>query len=195
MKFSTHFDVGKRTMDFWFWALIFLGLSVFFAVLEIFIPSGGILAFLSVTTLFAGIILAFQCSPVFGGIYMFGVAVSIPVFLWFAFKIWPQTMMGRRILLQPEEDPALQPDPELLTLKQLVGKQGVARSKMMLSGQIEIEGKRLNAISESESLESGDLVVVTSVDGINILVRKINAPVNVTTEKTEQESTVDDPFA
>ncbi|MDR0704250.1 MAG: hypothetical protein LBF88_04605 [Planctomycetaceae bacterium] len=139
-------------MDFWFWALIFLGLSVFFAVLEVFITSGGILTFLSVTTLLTGIVLAFQCSPVWGGVYLFGVTVCIPVFLWFAFKIWPHTMMGRRILLQPEDDPALQPNTELLALKQLVGKQGMARSKMMLSGLIEIEGKRLNAISESESL-------------------------------------------
>jgi membrane-bound serine protease (ClpP class) len=182
-------------MDFGFWVLIFWGLSVFFAVLEIFIPSGGILAFLSVTTLLTSIVLAFQCSPVFGGMYMFGVAISIPIFLWFAFKIWPQTIMGRRILLQPEEDPALQPDPELLALKLLVGKQGVARSKMMLSGLIEINGKRLNAISESESLEPNDPIIVTSVNGINILVRKIHVPVNVITDKTEQESTVDDPFA
>jgi membrane-bound serine protease (ClpP class) len=186
-------------MDFWYWVLIFLGLSIFFAVLEIFIPSGGILAFLSVTTLFASMVLAFQCSPLFGGIYLFGVSIGIPIFLWFAFKIWPQTVMGRRILLQPEDDPALQPDLELIALKQLVGKQGVARSKMMLSGLIEIEGKRINAISESEPLESGDAIVVTSVDGINILVRKINPPANTpqntTTTKTEQEPTIDDPFA
>jgi membrane-bound serine protease (ClpP class) len=184
-------------MDFWFWALIFLGLSIFFAVLEIFVPSGGILAFLSATTLIAGIVLAFQCSPLFGGFYMLGVAVSIPVFLWFAFKIWPHTRMGRRILLQPEEDPALQPNTELIALKRLVGKQGIARSKMMLSGLIEIEGKRLNAISESEPLEPGDSIVVTSVDGINILVRKTDVPANIsiTIGKTEHEPTIDDPFA
>ncbi|MDR0705959.1 MAG: hypothetical protein LBF88_13385 [Planctomycetaceae bacterium] len=96
-------------MDIWFWALIFLGLSLFFAVLEIFVPSGGILAFLSATTLLAGIVLVFQSSPLFGGLFMFGAAVSIPVFLWFAFKIWPNTMMGHRILLQPEEDSAYNP--------------------------------------------------------------------------------------
>jgi hypothetical protein len=107
-------------------------------------------------------------------------------------------MMGHRILLQPEEDPALQPNTELIALKQLIGKQGVARSKMMLSGQIEIDGKRINAISESEPIETGDAIIVTIVDGINILVRKTDAsinPVNVTIEKTEQEPTIDDPFA
>ncbi|MDR0704911.1 MAG: hypothetical protein LBF88_07975 [Planctomycetaceae bacterium] len=186
-------------MDFWFWASIFLGLSLFFAVLEIFVPSGGILAFLSATMLLASIVLAFQSSPLFGGFFMLGVAVSIPVFLWFAFKIWSNTFIGHRILLQPEEDPALQPNTELIALKQLIGKQGVARSKMMLSGQIEIDGKRLNAISESESIELGDNVIITSVDGINILVRKVTASVDVpektATNKTEQEPTIDDPFA
>jgi membrane-bound serine protease (ClpP class) len=185
-------------MEFWFWTLIFLGLAVFFAVLEIFLPSGGILAFLSAATLIGSIILAFQYSPFFGGIYMLGVTISIPIFLWFAFKIWPQTVMGRRILLHPEDDPALQPNTELMALKLLVGKQGVARSKMRLSGLIEIDGKRLNAISESEPLEPGDTIIVTSVDGINILVRKIETPAPVTpaaTNKTEQEPTIDDPFA
>jgi membrane-bound serine protease (ClpP class) len=182
-------------MDFWFWALIFLGLSLFFTVLELFVPSGGILVFLSATTLLVSVVLAFQNSPWFGGLFMLGIAVSIPVFLWFIFKIWPNTRMGHRILLQPEEDPALQPNTELMALKQLIGKRGVALSKMMLSGQIEIDGKRLNAISESESIETGNTIIVTSVDGINILVRKINTSAHVTIDTTEQEPTIDDPFA
>jgi hypothetical protein len=43
------------------------------------------------------------------------------------------------------------------------------------------------------------MIIVTNLDGINILVRKVVAPVNVpektATNKTEQEPTIDDPFA
>ncbi len=183
-------------MDSWVWTFIFLGIAVLFAVLEIFVPSGGLLAFLASTVLLLSVVFAFLSHPLFGALYFFAVAVGVPVFLWHAFKWWPNTMMGRRILLNPEEDPALQPDAELERLKKLVGKRGVARCKMMLSGQIEVEGRRLNALSESTIIEVGDEVVVVSVDGINVIVRPLSKKEPKPVPPTgETEPTIEDPFA
>lgn len=183
-------------MDPWIWTLIFLGLAVVFAVLEIFIASGGILAFVSIAVLLTSVVFAFMDNIVFGGLYTAGLIIGCPILLWYAFRWWPESTMGRRIMLNPEEDPALQPDAELEARKQLVGKRGVARSKMMLSGQIEIDGKRYGAISDSETVEPGEAVVVVSVDGVNILVRKVDDKEVVAEEKPAEEiDAVEDPFA
>lgn len=180
-------------MDPWVWALICLGLAFLFAFLEIFITSGGILAFLSAVALFGSVVFAFLDSPIFGSSYLLGVVVGVPTLLWYAFRWWPGSPMGRRFLLNPEDDPALALDPELEALKTLVGRRGIARSKMMLSGLIEVEGRRLNAVSESEAVEPGEEIVVVRVDGVNVLVRK--APVVSVSETGETVDTVEDPFA
>lgn len=183
-------------MEPWFWTVIFLGLGFLFIFLEFFITSGGILAFLAAVSLLASVFFAFLNGPAFGGSYTLGVVGGVAVLCWYFFKYWPQSAMGRRMLLNPEDDPALAPDEELLALKGLVGKRGIARSKMLLSGQIEIGGKRINAVSESESLEPGEAVVVVNVDGINVLVRKAaDVPASAPEPAKTSEQTVDDPFA
>ncbi len=180
----------------WIWTFIFLGISLLLGIMEIFVPSGGVLAFLALSALVGSIVFAFQTHLLFGSLYLFATSIGIPIFLWYAFQWWPNTMIGRRILLNPEEDPALTPNAELERLKKLVGKRGVAKSKMMLSGLIEVEGRRLNALSESVIIEPGEEIVVVSVDGINMIVRpttKKDAPVVQPTR--EPEPTIDDPFA
>ena len=166
-----------------------------FAVLEIFVPSGGLLAFMAVTTLLGSVVFAFLSGPTFGALYFVAVAIGVPIFLWHAFKWWPNTAIGRRILLNPEDDPALQPDVELERLKSLVGKRGIAKSRMMLSGLIEVEGRRLNALSESAVIENGEEIVVLSVDGINVIVRPSSPKAAIPTASEKAVPTVEDPFA
>lgn len=186
-------------MDPWFWTVIFFGLAALFAVLEFFITSGGILAFLSVAALVGSVVFAFLGNPYIGAGYVLGIAVGVPVLIWYLFKWWPDTAMGRQIMLDPETDPALQPDTELLARKELVGKRGVAKSKMMLSGLVEVEGKRLNAVSEMEPIEPGEEIVVVRVDGIDLLVRKaLPMTAGDAEENPEIEGEVEaivDPFA
>jgi len=181
-------------MDPWFWMIVFLGVAVCFAVMEVFIPSGGVLAFMAAAALLGSIVFAFLSGPLFGSLYFTAVTIGVPVFLYYAFQWWPNTAVGRRILLNPEEDPALQPNAELEHLKALAGKRGIAKSKMMLSGLIEVEGQRLNALSESAVVESGDEIIVVSVDGINVIVRPVAKKTALAVTSEESEPTVDDPF-
>jgi membrane protein implicated in regulation of membrane protease activity len=104
--------------------------------------------------------------------------------------MWPHTWIGRRILLAPEEDPALFPDEEQQTLKQLVGKQGMAKSKMLLGGLIEIEGKRYSAVSDAEPIGLGDVVSVIRIEGTSIIVRKSNSAASAAVPLS-----LEDPFA
>lgn len=188
-------------MDPWIWTAICFVLALILAALELFVTSGGILALLSVFAVVGSILFAFFENTAFGTGYLIALMIMIPLFLWYVSIWWPSSRMGRTIMLNPDEDPALQPDDEILALKGLVGKTGLALSRMMLSGLIEIDGKRFNALSESETIDQGDQIVVTKVDGIEVLVRKISDPSVQEPSRnlpnaspTGDEVSVEDPF-
>ena len=175
------------------WTFLFLCSAFVVAVLEVFLPSGGLFAVLSLAFLITSIAFAFQGSVFFGSLYTLFVCLLVPVFIWAALRIWPNTWIGRRILLTPEDDPALLPDEEQLSLKQLVGKCGIAKSKMLLGGLIEIEGSRYNAVSDAEPIEWGEPVCVVRIEGMSIIVRKLNLQENAALSGTSLP--LEDPFA
>lgn len=155
----------------WSLLLIFLGCGL--VVLEIFIPSGGILGFLSATAFITGIVLAFYYHGARVGVTLLGVTVLLlPVIVSLAFKYWPHTPMGRRFLLSvPSSEDVLPLDAKEIARKQLVGKIGVAKSTMLPSGAISIEGRTIDAVSQGMAIDRGQRVVIVEVRGNRIVVR------------------------
>ena len=82
------------------------------------------------------------------------------------FEYWPKTAMGRRVLLiAPTSEDVLPDDPDKERLKSLVGRLGRAKSKMLLSGVIIVDGRTVDAVSESMPIEVGQVVRVVQVRG------------------------------
>jgi len=175
------------------WTFLFLCLAFIVAVLEVFLPSGGVFGVLAIGLLITSIVLAFQVNVVFGSLYTFFVCLLVPVFLWYALRMWPKTWIGRQILLTPENDPALCPNEELQALKQLIGKRGLAKSKMLLGGLIEIDGNRYSAVSDVEPIDSGEPISVVRIEGTSIIVRKASLAEN--TASSVEPLPLEDPFA
>jgi membrane-bound ClpP family serine protease len=78
----------------------------------------------------------------------------------------------------------------------------MTRSKMIFSGQIEIDGHKYNAMSDNESLEPNTPIVVIGLDGMTLMVHRTeeikNNQENINLEKTNTENipeTIYDPFA
>jgi len=174
------------------WTFLFLGAAFIAAVLEVFLPSAGLFGVLALAFLVTSIVFSFQINVVVGSLYTLFVCLLVPVFLWGALRLWPRTWIGRRILLEPGEDPALVPDEEQQALRQLVGKQGIAKSKMLLGGHVEIEGNRYSAVSDAEPIESGELVSVLRIEGTSVIVRKSRLKQTTT---SPDEPPIEDPFA
>jgi membrane-bound ClpP family serine protease len=158
----------------WSVMLLFLGLAL--VCIEVFVPSGGILGFLSIASLMAGIILAFyHRGPEVGFLFLIVTAVAVPAALVLAFRYWPKTPMGRRLLLEVPRGEELRPDsPKRQQLRQLVGKVGVAKSLMMPSGAVLIEGATIDALSEGMSIEAGTRIQVIEVRGTRVVVRAVD---------------------
>jgi membrane-bound serine protease (ClpP class) len=160
-------------MDPLVWSSLLLLLGLTLVICEVFIPSGGVLGLLSVAALVAGVSLAFYHKGIEIGLLFLTVAtVLVPSALALAFRYWPQTPMGRRLLLDVRSGEEMLPDtPERRKLAQLVGKLGVAKTLMLPSGAVVIEGRTIDALSEGMSIEAGQRVRVVAVHGSRVVVR------------------------
>lgn len=161
-------------IDPWVWAVMLIVVAVGLAVLELFIPSGGLLAFLSIASVVGALILAFKSGPVIGLVFLVAVIVGLPTGLALAVKWWPHTPIGRRILLRVGGSEEVLPDDDFHRgLKDLVGRTGKAKSKMLPSGAIVVDGRTIDAYAEGVAIEPGQRVIVLKVHGTNVMVRPL----------------------
>lgn len=156
------------------WSLILLTIGLALILLEVFVPSSGVLGVLAGLSVVAAIIVAFMQGPYVGLAIVSITVVALPAVVALALRIWPSTSIGRRILLGVPKAEELLPDDEgTLRLKALVGKQGVAQSLMLPSGAILVDGRTYDATAAGVAIEPGTAVRVVEVHGARIVVRPI----------------------
>lgn len=157
------------------WAIVLLLGGLALMILEAFVPSGGALGTLSVIALLAGVGLAYYSGPLEGTMLLLTSLVAAPFCIYLALKWWPNTPLGRRVLLNvPTSEEVLPDSPHLRTLRELVGKVGKAKSLMLPSGAIVIDGRVIDAVSEGMAIEAGQLVKVVEVRANRVVVRPLD---------------------
>ena len=158
------------------WALVLLGLGLIFLVLEFFIPSSGSLAVMCALSLLAAIGIGFAAGPWTGLLILLTVCLVVPSALVAAVNWWPETPIGRMILIQrpKSSDDVLPETPAYRTMKDLVGRRGLAKGLMLPSGIVVIEGKSYDAVSEGTPIEAGQPILVVSVSTQRLIVRPDN---------------------
>ena len=157
------------------WAIVLLLGGLALMILEAFVPSGGALGTLSVIALLAGVGLAYYSGPLEGTMLLLTSLVAAPFCIYLALKWWPNTPLGRRVLLNaPTSDDVLPDNPHLRTLRELVGKVGKAKSLMLPSGAIVIDGRVIDAVSEGMAIEAGQMVKVVEVRANRVVVRPLS---------------------
>ncbi len=172
------------------WATLLLVLGMILVLMEIFLPSAGLLGFLSVASILSGIGVAFYNGGAIVGFgFLFGTAIALPIVLTLAFRWFPETPIGRRLLpALPTSDDVLPDNEERRALRGLVGKIGQAKSPMLPSGAIVVEGRIINAVSEGQPIEAGHNIRVIEVRGSRVVVR----PVEEGESQTPMQSRLDD---
>ena len=83
-------------------------------------------------------------------------------------KFWPETPIGRMILLVklPDHPDDVLPDSEQdRLLRNLEGHDGIAKSAMLPSGSIEVDGHLFDAVSRGEAIDAGEPIRVVEVEG------------------------------
>jgi len=158
------------------WSILLLLVGFALVVLEVFVPSGGILGFLAGVAIVSAIGMTFyHRGPAAGFIFTTVAVVALPVVMALAFKYWPQTPMGKRFLLGlPTDEETLPHSEQREQLKKLVGKVGVAKSVMLPSGAVRIEGRTIDAVSQGMPIEQGQRVKVVEVKANRVVVRPVD---------------------
>lgn len=150
------------------WSFLLMLVGCVVLVLEVFIPSGGVLSILSAAAFIGAIIIAFQRGPVTGFAFVMSTIVAVPLVLALAFHYWPKTRIGRAFLGELPSEADVRPDDPR---RELLGRVGVARSKMLPSGAVEIDGQMVDAMTLGRAIEPGQYVVVTEVRANRVVVR------------------------
>ena len=154
-------------------AILFVA-SVLLMMAELFIPAHGLLVVLSCGLAVAGLVACFMVSPLVG---VLGVAVVLcvaPVALYFAVRYYPQSPVGRRIVLrQPEPGSIKGLESETSELAAMTGQKGIAISTLRPAGTCDFSGRRIACVSEGSVISAGALVVVIGVSGMQLLVRQV----------------------
>ena len=159
---------------FWVWAILLLVLGLGLAMLEVFFPSAGILGFLATCAIVGSVVLGFQQSNTAGFTMILITVIGVPGVLVMAFRVWPHTAVGRRVLLMaPDSEDVLPEDPEKEFLKGLVGRVVETKCKMLPAGAIVVDGRTIDAVSEGTAIEQGQRVRVIEVKGNRVVVRAL----------------------
>lgn len=170
--------VGTGGEDMLFWGLGLLAASLLLIVVELFVPSGGLIAVLSAACALGGIACLFRQSGAWGMTGVLLVVVLGPVVGYFALRIYPNTPIGRKIIhgsrteeqIEAERRQAQEAREQMLAL---IGLEGVALTDLRPVGRIEVEGRRLDALSETTLVKAGTRVRVTEVVDNQVKVRPL----------------------
>jgi membrane-bound serine protease (ClpP class) len=175
-----------------FWAAILLLVGLTLVMAEIFVPSGGVIGFLSFASIVAAIVMAFyQSGPTVGVMFLSVACVAVPAVLVAAFRFLPGTPVGRRLLPSiPLAEEVLPDREQRRRLRQLVGRVGRAKSKMLPSGAVVIDGQIIDAMSEGQPIEAEQPVRVIEVRGTMVVVRPVDE--NATDQVAGGQSRQDD---
>jgi membrane-bound serine protease (ClpP class) len=160
----------------WIAALVAVGLGMI--LLEVFVPSGGVLGLLAVAALGAGVVTAFyELGALAGLAVLAGVFVAVPIVLVLAFRWFPLTPLGRRVLPPAPEHHDVVPDAAMrLGLRGLVGRFGHTTSELLPWGHVEVDGRRIEAVSEGGPIAQNARIEIVGVQGRAVVVRSGGVP-------------------
>lgn len=145
-------------------ALLSVGYVLLF--LELFVP-GGILGILGGLSIAYGCYLAFGLGTLWGlGSLGLSVVVTVGVV-----AVFLRSRAAQRLVLADAEPKSWKAQNTGLT--ELVGHQGRTLSALRPAGLAEIDGKRVDVVSDSEFLDAGVSVRVVEVEGNRVVVESV----------------------
>lgn len=161
------------------WGAGLLAGSLLLLFVEVFIPSGGLIALLAGGAAIAGIWQLFLYDTVWGMIGIIGVLFMAPVVISFGLKVLPSTPIGRKLFFGDSSPDADERQREEATAERdsmhaLVGMEGEAATDLHPVGVVRLDGQRYDALAEGAFVDAGTKVRVTVADGMQLKVRPVS---------------------
>jgi len=162
-------------IDWWFVFAVFLYFAcAALIVAEVFVPSAGLITLCAIGCLAGGVAIFFSRSAAAGWAGVVIAVVMIPSVLVGAYKIFPKTRFGKRVLLAPPVRKEGEAIPDTEELKGLLGAVGTVITPMRPVGMCDFSGHRVECVAESGYVEKGIRVKVIKVESTQLTVRVVN---------------------
>jgi membrane-bound serine protease (ClpP class) len=183
--------VGIGSLALFFWGhwlvrlvgweeLLLVGAGVILLAIELFVTPGfGAIGILGIAALGGGLALSLVGAGATWAVIITAlgrVAVSLLLAIAAALallRFLPRLPFGRRLVLETElaarEGFASAPE----TDRAWLGKHGTTASPLRPAGIADIEGERVDVVSDGEFIDAGDSITVVRVDGNRIVVRRL----------------------
>jgi len=157
----------------WGWVALLLALGVFFAVAEVFIPSGGALTILSILAFLGAIVAAFFVGQTAGIVTLLITVLLTPILLYVLMRVWPHTPIAKRIILSGPDKPGTAGDLAHREPGSLAGQVGVAKTLLRPAGKMTLDGQTIDCVTEGAFVRPGTPVRILEVHGARVVVRPV----------------------
>ncbi len=143
-------------------------------ILEVFVPSAGIIGIAGVGSIIASVVIAYQrLGSLVGSIYLAVVLVLVPVFIVLYFRFFPRSPVGRWLISQDRQGPdkgysSFTPEKYV----DLIGKEGTSMTILRPAGMVRIDGQKYSAVTGGEFIDKDKSIKVVKVEGSRVVVRQ-----------------------
>jgi membrane-bound ClpP family serine protease len=152
------------------WILISLIIGVILISMEVFIP-GGILGTLGGIALVVSLSLVFKSYGAAAGFYyLFALIVLTGLGVFLSIKLVPRSRFAHSIFLKTSESGFKSARENLSALK---GKEGITLTFLRPAGKAQIEGRRIDVVTEGGLVQEHRRIRVMDVEGSRVVVREI----------------------
>ncbi len=160
----------------WMGPVVLLAIGIGLIALEVFVPSAGLLSVLAAAAILGAIVMAFSHSLALGTLMLLAATVAVPLVVAAVINWWPSTPIGRMLLIKrPEHEDDVLPDTEEYRWRtEMVGKTGRAKTDLLPSGHVLIDGRRFDAVSNGVAINAGTPVRVMDVSTLRLVVRPLS---------------------
>jgi len=168
-------------------AIFLFAVGILLVLLEVFLPSFGVLTVLAIVSFAVSVVEAAKISTSAAWAMACIAPVLTLIMLYYGLKVIPRTSWGRGLVLHRPADIGQQEVPGSSetavledvsatgeeTYRSLVGQEGAAKTSLRPAGMALIAGKRVDVVTEGAMIEGGARVKVVAVEGNRVVVRRV----------------------
>jgi len=153
---------------------LIVGLGVVLLLAEFFVPTGGVTLVVGVAC-FAGAvgILWLFGSTLEAVVATLGLSLGLPVAASVMFAGWRRLSL-KSALDADNVDTTVGDLPEIAELESLRGMTGKTLSPMRPAGIVQLDGRRIDAVSQGAMIDAGEWVKCVEVRGATVVVRRLD---------------------
>jgi membrane-bound ClpP family serine protease len=164
-------------------AFLLMAASIVLFVLELFIPSGGLLALLCLVSVVGSLVAFFKYSTAWGVTAFSTYCLLAPIALIFGVRLWSHSPFAKHLILGGPDDLHDEGTLEaaaaseqarrerVAALRGLVGARGRTATPLRPVGVVVIDGRRIDALAEGGAIDAGVSVIVVEIVDNQVKVR------------------------